>query len=923
MWICSSIGLTRYDGFEYKTYHSNSQTSYAGSNIKEDKYGRIWYENFDGYIYYIENDSLKALDQKTPIGYIPFGVTKNHIFLLQKKGIVISSLSTLKTIKTINKVITSAESAIADDRNFFCILENTIYKIDENLKVTSSNYFINKIDKTKQIYCTDSLIYVVSKYNECSCIYIFDKNLNFKRTLSAPEPHFIQGLNVTNGLLWINTPNGSHGYSHPSNNADKCLTVFKNKSISTVTKDRQNNYWFTTTNEGIFLVPDLKNKLYSLSNYIPNKIIETKNEYFIATKKSELICCDKNFNIKHLVNKKTDNSEIYYLHYDSLTNDLFYSSKGFTKIPDLNTKKIKFSEIAVKEIIKLDEKYYAFASSGICGLVMYNENAKSVKSFWDSYYQKHLIEKKRNEAVLLNNVRGKSVAYNSNKKIIYFAANTGLYRHDSVSNTEIKHHNTTFHASKILCYKNSIYALSTKGNLYKIENDTNFHLLNEKLNINENEIKLIKQFNNMLLIASSQSIHKLDLETNEVVLLNINVNPYEISDLLLKNEVLYILSTSGIIKTDLANQNQKRKKALLQLNELIINDKKYDLLVKNRFNYNQNDLLIDFSILDFGTISSNELNYRINEDKWKLIANETRYLQFAKLSPGDYKIEFKLNNTLTPTFIEFTILPPFWKTGWFIIASFLILLLLGYSYYRWQLLKLRNKNKLLEDKNTLLQEKMELEHNLNKSVLTSIKSQMNPHFFYNALNTIQAFIFTNDKSKANSYLAKFSKLTRVILEQSEKEAISLTDEIESLTLYLELEKMRFKESFEYSLNTSNLVNKEQIELPPMLIQPYVENAVKHGLLHKEGDRELEIKFERSNSYLIVSITDNGIGRKRSAELNKIKNEKYKSFSTQANEKRLEILNKGRMNKVSVEITDNLKQDGTSSGTTVKLTIPIT
>jgi LytS/YehU family sensor histidine kinase len=206
-------------------------------------------------------------------------------------------------------------------------------------------------------------------------------------------------------------------------------------------------------------------------------------------------------------------------------------------------------------------------------------------------------------------------------------------------------------------------------------------------------------------------------------------------------------------------------------------------------------------------------------------------------------------------------------------------------------------------------------------VLKTIKAQMNPHFFYNALNTIQAYIFTNDKTKANSYLAKFSKLTRVILEQSEKETISLGDEIESLTLYLELEKMRFKEGFEYNIEHKTDTHKDSIEFPPMLIQPYVENAIKHGLLHKESDRTLFILFEEIKNHLVITIDDNGIGRKRSEELNKIKNDKYQSFSTQANEKRLEILNRTN-DKIAVKIIDKLDANQQSLGTKVILTIPI-
>lgn len=921
IWLSSNVGLTRYDGFEYKSYHCTSQTSFAGSDIKEDSFGRIWYENFDGYLYYVENDTLRALNQKTSVGFTPFGITSKHLFLIQKEGIEVYDIGSLKRIKIISKVVLGAEHAAFDNNFFYCILDNVIYKIDNDLKVYSSNYFKDKIERTKQIYCADKLIYVVSKYNESGKIYVFDKNLKFIKTINSTEPSFIQGSSFIDDKIWLFSPNNT--YIYPMNNSGKGTTekIYANKSISGLIKDRQNNYWVTTTNEGIFLVPDLNTQVYPFSNFIPDKIIETKNSFYLTTKKKELITCDKEFNIQTIENTGGNNLNNPNFNYDSITNNFLHSSNKNIQLPVWNSKESAFYTSSVKEIIKIDPKYYAIASTGLCGITLSENSARSLKSPWDSCFTLNTKGTSSQAGIMLNYSRGKSVAYNAKDHTIYFAASSGLFKCTPSKTSEIKFRDKNFYASKIIYGANTLIALSTKGNLYKISNDTEFVLLNPFLHINENDVKFIKHFGNKLLVASSQFIYQLDLSNDKVRLSNLNIRAYEISDLLLKNKTLYLISTAGVIKTNLLNQDLKKGTALIYLNELLVNGKRYNTLTKNSFNYNQNDIAIKFSILDFGSVNPNKLYYRINDDNWSLLTEDTRNLQFAKLSPGDYKIEFKLNSELVESKIEFKILPPYWKTGWFISIVVLVLLVVGFSYYRWKLIKLNNKNKLLEDKNTLLQQKMELENNLNKSVLTSIKSQMNPHFFYNALNTIQAYIFTNDKAKANSYLAKFSKLTRLILEQSEKETISLSDEIESLTLYLELEKMRFKEDFEYDI-TYTTHHKERIEIPPMLIQPYVENAVKHGLLHKEGTKFVQVIFEETEKYLTVLIIDNGIGRKRSAELNKIKSEKYQSFSTQANEKRLEILNKGKVNKVAVEITDKLHADGYSDGTIVKLIIPI-
>jgi LytS/YehU family sensor histidine kinase len=224
-------------------------------------------------------------------------------------------------------------------------------------------------------------------------------------------------------------------------------------------------------------------------------------------------------------------------------------------------------------------------------------------------------------------------------------------------------------------------------------------------------------------------------------------------------------------------------------------------------------------------------------------------------------------------------------------------------------------------KNRILQEKIKIEKELYKSTLSSIKAQMNPHFLFNALNTIQSFIYTNDRKTASSYLVSFSELTRMILDMSNRELVSLSEEITALNLYLKLEKMRFEDDFSYVMNTENLPH-QNFQIPSMLIQPYVENAIKHGLLHKKGERKLEIRFEYIQSILNVQIEDNGIGIEASQKLNKSKNQKHESFSTHANQKRFEILNQMNQQHIGVEIITIKNEDNSVKGTLVSLSIPV-
>lgn len=577
-------------------------------------------------------------------------------------------------------------------------------------------------------------------------------------------------------------------------------------------------------------------------------------------------------------------------------------------MPKQDFSKKQFYELAIKDIVRIDEKYFAFAASGFCGLISFNDNCSN--SIWDknSIYTQiapyAIIE-------IIKKSRGKAVAYNPSENIIYFATNIGLFRVGRGKVEELTFDNNSFYASKLFFSNKRLYALSTKGNFYLIENEKKLYQLNYLFGAKENEIRQIKKFGDYIYIITNKGLFVLNTLNQKIRIIEAKINTSEINDFIVSQSYILLLSNEGITRISLIENKKDKISPKLQIRSFSAANILRKFEEKILLNYDENDINIAFSVLDFSATHLNKIYYRLNQGTWKELSE--RHLRFEALQAGNYFLEFKINDELSPRHIHFLIKNPFWKTSLFWTLLMLSLGLLGYGYYRWQIRKLRKQNEFL-------QEKIILEQQLNKSVLTSIKSQMNPHFFYNALNTIQAYIFTNDKIKANSYLAKFSKLTRLVLEHSERESISLSEEIETLQLYLELEKMRFKDNFYYQIQTEKVNNQDSIELPPMIIQPYIENAIKHGLLHKEEDRNLDIIFEENGKELSVIIEDNGIGRKRSQELNQIKNEKHKSFSTQANEKRLEILNRTTPKKLGVAIIDKYEGD-LPTGTKVILTIP--
>jgi hypothetical protein len=913
MWLATNKGLMRYDGYEYRLFRSDQQTSVAGSNIQEDEYGRLWYQNFDGFLYFIKNDTLESLQQNTPAGFVSYGFTKKHLFVVQKNGVDVYKIDTLEYLKTVNITFDVAESATAFSNNFYFIADNIVYKIDQDFKVTKTDFFQNKKLHIKFIYpYKNSRLYIVSKLNEDKEMYFFDENLKFNYTVPIPEMGYVQGSNIIDDAIWMHSTNGVFVYEKFGKRVYK-HALFPENSSSKAIKDHQNNYWFSSINNGINIVPEISHQVFDIDDSDFMRFCKTNDGYLFGTENGEIIATDKSFLNKKVLRSIGEKVPSYYVYFDEKEKQLILSDIGFSIAPFSNLSKGKTFSAALKDVVKIDDKYYGVAISGFGGLLLNPNASKNTTSIWDATFQKFKEKEFPYFSRIVKGVRAKSVDYLPKTNQIAVTTNIGFFIITPNEVKEIKNNNKPVYAETVIAIDNLFYLLDTKGNLYSVSQDFKFKKINATANIPDTYIRLIRKSNDELLIVGSDYIYIFNTITNSIDKIDFHIEAEFINDILKDENELVILTNQDVIKVPITS-NKSLENSWFHINSFTINTKitpwKKPLVVS----YDQNNVEIKFSILSYFQKPVSAF-YRINKQQWIPIHQGTRSISFPSLASGKYTIEFKIGNTVFSDKIQFEIRPPFWKTGWFY-------LLLTFSISALVFLYFKRQSHIMRRQIRLLNEKVILEKNLSKSVMASIKSQMNPHFFYNALNTIQAYIFTNDKQKANTYLAKFSKLTRLILEMSEKETISLVEEIEALKLYLELEKMRFTDDFEYEIEIATFIDKENIEFPPMLIQPYVENAIKHGLLHQSGDKKLNIAFTQIKNNLKVMITDNGIGRKRSAELNKIKNEKHQSFSTQANEKRLEILNKGKKSKLAVKIVDNFNEFGIATGTTVELTIPV-
>jgi tetratricopeptide (TPR) repeat protein len=204
----------------------------------------------------------------------------------------------------------------------------------------------------------------------------------------------------------------------------------------------------------------------------------------------------------------------------------------------------------------------------------------------------------------------------------------------------------------------------------------------------------------------------------------------------------------------------------------------------------------------------------------------------------------------------------------------------------------------------------------------NLRQQMNPHFIFNTLNSIQYYVFQNDKMASNNYMTKFALLIRKTLENSRHTAIPIKEELDSLKLYLELEALRFKEKFEWSLDVDEEIDTLSYKIPTMLIQPYVENAITHGLMNKEERGMIKVIMEQKEDIILCSIEDDGIGRKKARQLQEEKNHNHVSLGTSITENRLRLVNEVYGKTMKVSYKDLVDEEGNPTGTRVQINIPI-
>jgi LytS/YehU family sensor histidine kinase len=304
---------------------------------------------------------------------------------------------------------------------------------------------------------------------------------------------------------------------------------------------------------------------------------------------------------------------------------------------------------------------------------------------------------------------------------------------------------------------------------------------------------------------------------------------------------------------------------------------------------------------------------------WRYTSSRANFAYYASLLPGTYTFQVAALNddhfmSDEVRSVSFVIARPFWTTWWFITAFAAAAGAVIYTLYLLRVRRIKAKARQEGEKAQLVSE-------LNKARYKSLQTQMNPHFLFNSMNSIQHLINTGKREEANAYLVEFSKLLRGTLEKADALLIPLSDEISLMQHYLKLESLRLDNGLDFSVTVDERIDMDLFRVPALITHPFVENAILHGIIPLHGKGKITLSFvPHGDAAVLCVVEDNGIGREASQELKKRRMVQHKSMGTQLIYDRIEIINKMYQTNFSAKIIDLYNPDGRPAGTRVELVL---
>lgn len=926
IWISSDGGLCKYNGKAIKVFDKRKGI-FEGSTytVCEDKYGAIWCTTSQNRILKIVNDSVseapmsKMFEKK---------LSRLHLnYFMKLDG---DSIFTCSQLYSYYGTINSASLALRNspkDKSLFQLLETansfvpvkheTISSFDP-LKTGSVCAQVttpkgsqvlkvpfNRKNSPNWRVCTTKNKSGSSFFSFDNCVVRVNTDFTFEYVQASGE--VICVYTDKDDGLWVGVSKGGLYYFSNSNDLKHYVRYMSDYSVSGVCHDNEGGIWCTTLEKGVFYC---KNK--TILSYNATVGLDKRAGLLKSLNNTIFTSCTPNviFKVKERqVNSYNLGSDGNYMLCDmiNLPKGWMISGRNFTYRAAQDLQSGSFVRSADGKMV--GSAQLCSSSDGRLFGISFG-NLFEIKDLGTRLI-KDPLESPGRSAIMTHNV----LLVGLKDGVYKVDVETGQFERIKGIDGEIVKALTTTESEVWVCTKDD--------RLYKLEDGVPVDMAEylklagtRYYDVAEDKFGTIWIGSDIGLICLNNSSGKTKASTyNSTNGLPSNI-VYEVET---TDSSVFVSTPEGLASFPLQAEISNYNSTPIYLNTIRVNDSLKQLTSPMVLKHFENSLKFEFDVLCYRGYTGPVMYYKLLGNGEERARNvDGTQIQLDNMRPGTYKLEvYSYNNDgivgKDPTVIEFEILKPFWKQWWFVL---LVLLLFGGLIY------LLIKRVVNSFKNREL-EKIRIQKLISEHQLSALQAQMNPHFIFNAINSIQTYILDNDTQIAYDYLAKFAKLVRMVLNHAKEKSISLEKEIELLSMYIELERIRFENKFDLIFNVQEGLDTYQVQLPPMIIQPYVENAIWHGLMPLDGRRkgELMIEIFEKDKQVHIIVQDNGIGRQASMKIKKTPG--YKSIAMELTKERVEVLKSiPGYELASIQIEDLRDDLGAAEGTRVTIVIPL-
>lgn len=870
IWFCTNSGVVKFNGNKLVAY--KKKDGLAGNEvfkIFEDSQHRLWFMTASGRICYY----------------------KDYKIYNEKDHPVFSQLNIKSFISDIREDDENNIWVIPDRGNMYILSENLdSFKMQQSsllnsilctyngIKLLTSSEGLYTVRSAKfqqqNEYFTKSGGYITRHFQDGELIYsggynkLFVYNINTGATDGYELPELAPAVNsivVIDSILYICSNNGLHLYDQHSMNKKK--HYFRTTNVSHVVKDREGSLWVSTLNEGVFYIPNSRiNFLKSSVFFEGNKVLKVNGlgSHVIIGQNNSKVTYYNNGKLRPLVspNKSMGEGLTYLIKAIEPDSGFIISTQsGITKftLPG----KFEFNN----NIIYLDFVYINKTNA-------YVSTPSSIGEYVDPLNLETFRGQQTN-ALFDNTTRAEALLYNNTDSVLYACTKLGLFRYKNKKRLPGVFNNmeNNSYTDIVKLGKGNMVASSMGDGVFFFKNN-NIRQVNEKDGLSDNmctslfaendSTVWVTTLNGLNRVTSKFVSGKFEVKIRSFYR-NDGLPSNYINDMYVFGDSIWLATNFGLAifnKNDLSGNTYTPKIFV----ETFKANTEYIPLSKSKFiklNRNNNNIIIEFNCRTFKNSGIVRYKYKLGGLNSKWVETTNSQVDFTGLAPGNYTFEVYAFNAdenwkTNVELISFYIKPAYWQTLWFriMLAVLIVLSIILFVVSRFR--KVKDRFLVQQKINNYEKELLELEQQ-------ALRLQMNPHFIFNALNSIQHAILTGKQNDAYNSLELFSSLIRGILENSKHKFISLEDEIEILKIYIEIEAKRFSSDFTYEVKIDPDIDTSGIKIPPMLIQPFVENSIWHGLMPKTvGEKKLVLSFTGTDDNIICKVEDNGIGRDKAA-----------------------------------------------------------